>query len=248
MNNKKPEKIFCWNCKTEQPYTLDERDVYRVVKGQSYKCKEKFATCNKCGCELSTTELDDENERLMEEYIKKHIHDYHHHHKPHHNHHGGEHETSKKFLNDCVIPTSDIQWVNGGNSKGYIIDDKGEFPICDVMIYEYPYIYLHGELETLCGYDSCVFYGKDVKLYIRRLIEDKYMTYSVSKIKLYHDGVYRDANLYLWKAKSNKSYDNEHREYRHHPHGMVRGLIVDATNFTDNEFAKEKMFKRPLII
>ena len=74
------------------------------------------------------------------------------------------------------------------------------------------------------------------------------MTYSVSKIKLYHDGVYRDANLYLWKAKSNKSYDDECREYRRYPHGIVKGLIVDATNFADNEFAKEKMFKRPLII
>ena len=65
------------------------------------------------------------------------------------------------------------------------------------------------------------------------------MNSSVSDLQVWHNNVYRDVKLYLWGTSIKYQYrrlgDGENDSIR-----VVKGLIIDPTNFQDNEFAKEK--------
>ena len=150
---------------------------------------------------------------------------------------------NKGMLKDCIIPIDDIKWTDGRQGTGVLTDENGEFNIYDIYSWFYPHIYLHGVLEEMIGNDLCVIYGKDLLLYIRQLINNGSMVYAVSNLNLYHKGVYRDVTLYLWHAKDSKLRDKNNEGI-----AWVKGLIVDSTNFADNEYARQKMIKRPLII
>ena len=153
--------------------------------------------------------------------------------------------SNNEILKNCIIPIDDVNWTNwnGENGTGVLTDDNGEFNIYGAYSWFYPHIYLHGVLEDMIGNDLCVIYGKDLLSYMRELINNGSMAYCVSNLKLYHKGVYRDVTLYLWHAK-----DSKLRRTNYDDTTWVKGLIVDSTNFADNEYARQKMIKRPLVI
>ena len=103
---------------------------------------------------------------------------------------------NKGMLKDCIIPIDDIKWTDDRQGTGVLTDENGEFNIIyGAYSWFYPHIYLHGVLEEMIGNDLCVIYGKDLLLYIRQLINNGSMAYTVSNLNLYHKGVYRDVTL-----------------------------------------------------
>lgn len=62
------EKIdFCTHCRKETKYTLQKRNIVRVVNGVEHTFSITVAVCNECGEEMSPHGLIDKNIKGVEE-------------------------------------------------------------------------------------------------------------------------------------------------------------------------------------
>ena len=59
-------KALCGNCGENTDYTIHSRVASHEISGKEIIFREKYATCNECGSEVSVAALDDENERELE--------------------------------------------------------------------------------------------------------------------------------------------------------------------------------------
>ena len=106
----------------------------------------------------------------------------------------------------------------------------------------YPFLYLHGELETALGHDQFVVYGESLVKYIDQLINPIYSRTSVSRVPLKYHDTFRDVDMYIWKASRNKENLSDN------PIVIVKGLVVDPSSYKDVEYAKHCLRTRPIVI
>ena len=59
-------KILCCTCRKPTDYTLRSRATSHEVDGKEIIFREKYATCNECGSEVTVPGLDDDNTREPE--------------------------------------------------------------------------------------------------------------------------------------------------------------------------------------
>lgn len=59
-------KTLCCTCRKVTDYTIHSRVTSHEISGKEIIFREKYATCNECGSEVSVAALDDENERELE--------------------------------------------------------------------------------------------------------------------------------------------------------------------------------------
>ena len=60
-------KTLCRTCRKLTDYTIHSRVTSHEISGKEIIFREKYATCNECGDEVSSVaDLDDENEREFE--------------------------------------------------------------------------------------------------------------------------------------------------------------------------------------
>ena len=59
-------KALCGNCGENTDCTMHSRVASREISGKKIIFREKYATCNECGSEVSVAALDDENTRELE--------------------------------------------------------------------------------------------------------------------------------------------------------------------------------------
>lgn len=59
-------KTLCCTCRKVTDYKTHSRVAIREIGGKEIIFREKYATCNECGSEVSVVALDDENEREFE--------------------------------------------------------------------------------------------------------------------------------------------------------------------------------------
>lgn len=59
-------KTLCRTCRKVTDCTTHSRFASREISGKEIIFREKYATCNECGSEVSVAVLDDENERELE--------------------------------------------------------------------------------------------------------------------------------------------------------------------------------------
>ena len=59
-------KVLCCTCRKVTDYTLHSRVASREISGKEIIFREKYATCNECGGEVTVPGLDDENTKEHE--------------------------------------------------------------------------------------------------------------------------------------------------------------------------------------
>ena len=59
-------KVLCCTCGKVTDYTFRSRDTSREVDGKEIIFREKYATCNECGDEVTVPGIDDENTKELE--------------------------------------------------------------------------------------------------------------------------------------------------------------------------------------
>ena len=59
-------KVLCCTCRKPADYTLRSRATSHEVDGKEIIFREKYATCNECGSEVTIPGLDDDNTRELE--------------------------------------------------------------------------------------------------------------------------------------------------------------------------------------
>ena len=59
-------KILCCTCRKPTDYTLRSRATSHEVDGKEIIFREKYATCNECGSEITVHGLDDDNTMELE--------------------------------------------------------------------------------------------------------------------------------------------------------------------------------------
>lgn len=59
-------KVLCGNCRKITDYTLHSRVASHEIRGKEIIFREKYATCNECGDEVTVPGLDDENTKELE--------------------------------------------------------------------------------------------------------------------------------------------------------------------------------------
>ena len=59
-------KTLCCTCSKVTDYTTYSRVASREIGGREIIFREKYATCNECGGEVSVADIDVENEREFE--------------------------------------------------------------------------------------------------------------------------------------------------------------------------------------
>ena len=59
-------KVLCGNCRKITDYTLRSRVASHEIGGKEIIFREKYATCNECGGEVTVADLDAANEIELE--------------------------------------------------------------------------------------------------------------------------------------------------------------------------------------
>lgn len=69
--NKKERTDFCTRCRKETEYTLQKRNIVRIINGTKHTFNITIAICDECGKEMTPHGLIDKNVKEVEEQYEK---------------------------------------------------------------------------------------------------------------------------------------------------------------------------------